>query len=146
MQLSFKKARSADFDYLLWLRKETMNPHLEKAGFSTNEENHLKALNYRFEGAKIIFLNNEVGLLKTSTGDNFIEIIQFQIAPKYQGKGLGMRIIAKLIAEAPENVDFLLLSVLKENNAKKLYEKAGFVVTEETPDSYIMRMGIDRKG
>lgn len=140
MELIFKKALQSDINYLLWLRKETMVPHLQKAGFKVNDENHYKAINYKFDGAKIIFYGNErIGLLKTFIGEDFIEIIQFQIAPEHQGKGLGNMVISKLIAEAPDTTDYLILSVLKENNARKLYEKCGFTIVGENDHSFEMR-------
>ncbi|GAA0894150.1 hypothetical protein GCM10009122_38300 [Fulvivirga kasyanovii] len=143
MELVFEKALPSDINYLLWLREETMVPHLKQAGFKVDEENHQKALSYKFEGARIIFYGNErVGLIKTSFGENYIKIIQFQIAPEHQGRGLGSKVISKLIVEAPEHIDFFILSVLKENKARKLYEKCGFVVTGENDHSFEMRLDI----
>ncbi|MBL6447905.1 GNAT family N-acetyltransferase [Fulvivirga sp. 29W222] len=143
MEFTFKKALASDIEYLLWLREETMTPHLLKAGFKVDRENHYKALNYKFEGARIIFHGDErVGLIKTSSEENFIEIIQFQIAPEFQRRGFGRKIIRELIAEAPDSIDSLFLSVLKENNARKLYEKCGFVIVGENEHSFEMRLDI----
>jgi ribosomal protein S18 acetylase RimI-like enzyme len=117
-----------------------MNSHLKKAGFNLEEVSHLKRIMYEFESAKLIYLNEKkIGLLKITENEQFIEIIQIQIEPKYQGNGIGERII-KTIIENNSMKKPILLSVLKQNNAKKLYEKIGFRIKDENEHSFIMEI------
>ncbi|UZR96159.1 GNAT family N-acetyltransferase [Chondrinema litorale] len=139
MNLTFKKATEADIDYLLWLRKETMNEHLAKSGLQVSDEEHLKRLMYQFDAASIIFYNGEqIGLLKLLESEGYKEIVQIQIEPAWQGKGLGTRVIETVIREANQTNVFLKLSVLKENKAKRLYEKLGFTTVSEDEHSFYM--------
>lgn len=140
MKLTYRKALQADTEYLLWLRKETMNEHLTTAGFEVNKENHKKGLLYKFEDAYIILLDGrKIGLLKiTEQKKDIVEIIQIQIQPDHQGQGIGQRVIKKLISEASITKSAVTLSVLKGNKAKRLYEKLGFKTVGENEHSFFM--------
>src|SRR6187431_2946479 len=138
--LSFKKAFKEDIDFLLWLRKETMVEYYLKAGKEVNEENLLSRINHYFEHAKIILLDNQkIGLLKVFENNNEIEILQIQIAPEYQNKGIGRKIIQSILQEATTNKIPVKLSVLKVNKAQTLYQNLGFVIYDEDQYSYFMK-------
>ena len=139
--MTFRKALRSDIDYLLWLRMETMEKYLIDSGIKLTREDHLARVQYQFEYAKIILLKAEkIGLLKIKENGRESEIIQIQIEPKYQGKGWGTKIIQTLIAQAQKEKKQIYLSVLKKNKAKYLYKRLGFSVTEETKDSFIMKI------
>lgn len=139
--MTFRKALRSDIDYLLWLRMETMEKHLIDSGIKLTREDHLARVQYQFEYAKIILLKAEkIGLLKIKENGRESEIIQIQIEPEYQGKGWGTKIIQTLIAQAQKEKKQIYLSVLKNNKAKYLYKRLGFSVTEETKDSFIMKI------
>lgn len=142
--LTFKKATEQDIEFLLRLRTETMVEHYLKAGKEVNEENLLSRIKYHFEYAKIIFLNNEkIGLLKVSEHDDEIEIIQIQIVPNYQNKGIGRQIIQTILQEAFSKKIPVKLSVLKVNKAQNLYKNLGFEIYDENEFSYFMIKAID---
>jgi len=142
IKLTYRKATQTDIDYLLRLRKQTMNEHLINSGMDVSEENHLKRIMYQFDNAKIIYLNaKKIGLLKVSESQNKIEIIQFQIDPKYQQKGIGQIIIKSIIKKSSKKKLPVILSVLKVNKAKRLYERIGFNIIEENENSFIMKKG-----
>lgn len=138
--LTFKKATEEDLEFLLWLRKETMVEHYIKAGKEVNEETLLSRINDHFEHAKIILLKNQkIGLLKVAEQDTEIEILQIQIAPNYQNKGIGKEIIQSILQEASAKKIPVKLSVLKVNKAQTLYQSLGFVIYNENENSYFMK-------
>ena len=140
-RISYRNCDDKDIGYLLWLRKETMNLHLDKSGFNLDDESHLKRIMYEFENAKLIYLNDKkIGLLKILENQKSIEIIQIQIEPENQGKGIGERIIKTIIENNSIKKKPIFLSVLKQNNAKKLYEKIGFRIKTEDEHSFIMEI------
>lgn len=140
LNLTYRKALHSDTEYILWLRKETMNEHLANAGFDLNEENHLKGIEYQFENAKIILHNNrKIGLLKKSESEEYIKLIQIQISPEYQGQGIGKQVIKSIIYDAFKKDKAVHLSVLKDNPAKRLYLNLGFEIIDENSHSLIMR-------
>lgn len=140
IELNYRKASLADIEYLLWLRKQTMTEHFLNSGIEVNEEYHLKRIEYQFEDAKIILLNeNPIGLLKVNENKSGFEIIQIQIDPEFQGKGIGKKIIQSIIDKASSLNLPVELSVLKNNKAKQLYISLGFKIINENEDSFIMK-------
>lgn len=138
-ELLYRKALETDIEYLLQLRKETMDEHLINSGIISNDEDQLLRINYLFDQAKIVMLNNQnVGLLKLDEKENRIEIVQIQIDPKFQKKGLGQQIIKEVIKNALAEKKELVLSVLKANPAKELYERLGFKIIDEDEFSFMM--------
>jgi ribosomal protein S18 acetylase RimI-like enzyme len=141
IEIKYKKCIKADLEYLIWLRNETMNIHLSNSGILIDQENHLNRIIYEFENAKLIYLNdNKIGLLKVIENDKNIEIIQIQIDPKFQGKGIGEKVIKELIENSSRLKKKISLSVLKKNKARNLYEKVGFKIKSENEHSYIMEL------
>jgi ribosomal protein S18 acetylase RimI-like enzyme len=140
IELTFRKCLKTDIEYLLWLRRKTMNEHLMNSGLEISEENHLNRIMYQFDQAKIILLNDKkIGLLKIAEQQQNIEIIQIQIEPLHQGKGLGKNIIKSIIEKLSDKKLSVTLSVLRGNKAKKLYEAIGFKVIAENNESFIMK-------
>ncbi len=134
------KAIKEDGDFLLNLRKQTMVEHLEKAGIYLSDEEHIARINKNFDDSYIITsIANRIGLLKFVEDDNRIEILQLQILPKHQGKGIGKQVLNKMIFKAEASNKVLFLKVLKENPAKHLYERIGFEVVGEDNHEFFMQ-------
>ncbi|MGE8534525.1 MAG: GNAT family N-acetyltransferase [Chryseobacterium sp.] len=137
--LIHRKATDNDIDYLLDLRMKTMNPHYETSGLSTDRDTTLQRVLYQFEKADIILLDNQpVGLLKVDRTFTNIEVLQLQIDPSQQGKGLGKKILSDILEEASLAGKTVSLSVLKTNKAQHLYISLGFKITGEDEYSYFM--------
>lgn len=139
LDLRYKQADETDIDFLLNLRMKTMNPHYEASGLSTDTETTLQRVLYQFEKANIIFLDNQpIGLLKVDRTFTNIEVLQLQIDPSQQGKGLGKKILEDILEEASLAGKTVSLSVLKTNKAQHLYESLGFRIVDEDQYSYFM--------
>jgi ribosomal protein S18 acetylase RimI-like enzyme len=139
MAITYTKATETDIDYLLWLRRETMGQHLKKSGISLTRDEQLLRVNYLFDQAKIVYLDNEkIGLLKLDDKENIVEIVQVQIDPIFQGKGLGRQIVASVIEKALKQNKQITLSVLKENPARELYLRMGFKIIGQDDASFNM--------
>ncbi|WP_126652054.1 GNAT family N-acetyltransferase [Chryseobacterium aureum] len=137
--LHYRQADETDIDFLLDLRIKTMNPHYESSGLSTDRETTLGRVLYQFEKANIILLDNEpIGLLKLDRTFTNIEVLQLQIDPSTQGKGLGKKILSDILEEASSAGKTVSLSVLKTNKAQHLYKSLGFTITGEDEHSYFM--------
>ena len=140
MDLTRRQAEESDVPFLLRLRRESMDRHLQASGASTSEADHLARLRYRFECAEVLLDDgNPVGLLKVSRDAKDWKVIQIQLAPSHQGQGLGAKLLRQVIAEAVAAGASLTLSVLKANPARSLYERLGFVVESESEHEYNMR-------
>ncbi|REC49668.1 GNAT family N-acetyltransferase [Chryseobacterium pennipullorum] len=139
LDLRYEKADEGDIDFLLNLRMKTMNPHYETSGLSTDRETTLQRILYKFDKANIILLDNQpIGLLKVDRTFTNIDVLQLQIDPSQQGKGLGKRILSDILEEASLAGKTVSLSVLKTNKAQHLYRSLGFKVVDEDQYSYFM--------
>ncbi|WP_228412524.1 GNAT family N-acetyltransferase [Chryseobacterium sp. G0240] len=137
--LRYEKADDTDLDFLLKLRMKTMNPHYAESHLPTDRETTLQRVLYNFDKAHIIFLHHHpIGLLKINKTDERIEVLQLQIDPDYQGKGLGRKILTHILHEASETGKTVWLSVLKTNKAQSLYSSLGFCIVGEDEHSYFM--------
>lgn len=141
MNLQYRKATENDISFLFDLRTKTMTEHYVSSHLPTDKESTLQRILYHFEKANIITLNNEpIGLLKINRAENHIEVLQIQIDPKLQGKGIGKSILKEIIEEASATKKPVRLSVLKTNKAQTLYVILGFKIIAEDQHSYMMEL------
>ncbi|WP_230411079.1 GNAT family N-acetyltransferase [Collimonas humicola] len=127
IQLEFRPATSADLPFLTALRHATMSEHLARVNAARDDAAQLARILFRFEHAQIVSIAGKpVGLLKAYREPGQWHIAQIQIAPEFQGQGLGRILVDKVLAQARREQLPTTLSVLDGNPAKKLYEAAGF--------------------
>ncbi|MCC9661941.1 MULTISPECIES: GNAT family N-acetyltransferase [Pseudoalteromonas] len=133
--IKFIKATVLDKPYLLTLRLNTMVEHLEKQGLFLSLEQHQARVAEHFEHSHLVFAEAQcVGLAKFTREQDHINLLQLQIEPTEQGKGLGTKVLHALKNEA----NVINLTVLKANPAYGLYQRAGFKTIGE--DDYEFHM------
>ncbi len=116
-----------------------MVEHLENAGIYLSEDEHKSRVDKEFDASYIIMQSDQrVGLLKCLESKNTFEIIQIQILPECQGKGIGKEVLSQLITKAKTLNKTLTLKVLKKNPAKEFYERMGFRVIAQDRYEYDM--------
>ena len=121
--IKFVSATEQDKAYLLDLRLNTMVGHLENQGLFLSLEQHQARVAEHFEHSHLVLNDGQcVGAAKFIVSDKTISLLQLQIAPKEQGKGLGTQVLDALKAQTSE----INLTVLKANPAYGLYQRAGF--------------------
>lgn len=141
MSFELIRATEADKAFLLSLRKLTMVEHLEKAGLYLSDDEHAFRLDDNYECSYlIIYSGGKVGVLKYRELADKIEIMQLQIHPESQGKGLGKMVLERVLDCSKEKHKKIELSVLKANPAKLLYERLGFSITGEDDHEFYMEL------
>ncbi len=139
MNVKYRQARDSDIKFLLNLRRNTMDEHLQKVGGCTDEQSHLNRVLYRFDAAKIVLIENSAaGLLKSYCNESGWVIVQVQVLPEYQGRGLGSKMVKGVLEQARSDDQSVSLSVLKGNPAKELYSRLGFTVVSQSEAEYKM--------
>lgn len=139
--LAFRPATEADEPFLIELRRQTMAPHERACGIVRDAEASLRRVRARFDCAQIVLLAGQpIGLLKLIRDAKHWELLQIQLAPSVQGRGLGSALLRRIVAQARAAGASLKLHVLKSNPARKLYERHGFVVIAESEHAYEMRL------
>lgn len=139
--LTLRPATESDIPFLLELRRQTMSTHLAASGVVASDADHLRRVRVAFQYAAVVLYADEpIGLFKVVREDRQWELVQVQLAPSVQGKGVGARLVRTLVEEARSKGASLRLSVLKANPAKRLYERLGFVVVAEKANAYEMAL------
>lgn len=138
--IHFRKATKEDTKFLLELRKASMTDHLEKAGITLSDEQHMDRINEFYGDSYILHtVGYLIGLIKFSIRGDRIHIRQFQIMPSFHGKGIGSNVLRTLKQKAAERKLPITLNVLLNNPAKRLYLRHGFIVENQNKLEYQMR-------
>ena len=82
----------------------------------------------------------DVGAISVVRHPDFIQLNQLFILPRYQNKGIGTSLVRELASEAQQTGMPLRLRVLKNNPARRLYERLGFRVSSITPEHVYMEL------
>lgn len=132
LNLSTRPAILADEPFLMRLRRLTMDEHIERVGRAVDDAAHRARVMVNFDAAKIVCLDGEpIGLLKDYRGDEEWVLVQIQLLPEHQGKGIGEQLIRTVLAQAEAAGLPVALSVLRGNPARRLYERLGFSEVEK---------------
>lgn len=135
-----RPATEADLPFLLDLRRQTMEPHHAAMGIVQSADEQEARVRSHFDAAQVVECGGErVGLWKVLRDPAGWRLVQVQIVPAHQRAGVGSMLVASLVAEGRAAGVPVVLSVLKRNPARRLYERHGFVVVDEDGLSYRMR-------
>jgi ribosomal protein S18 acetylase RimI-like enzyme len=143
MDYTLRPATDADFNFLYNLNKATMKDVVDQVwGWNEAFQQAYFKEHFNTAGASIIVVRGkDVGGLQYEEAPQSITLVELQVLPEYQGKGLGTAILKHLINEAKASRKDILLQVLKPNiRARRLYERNGFTSYAETETHYQMRI------
>lgn len=138
--LTLRQAIPADEAFLFALRKATMTGHLTRVGEPADDAAHRARLLHRYDAAQVICLDGvPAGLLKAHRTDAEWVVVQIQISPALQGRGIGERALRVVLRAAEADALPVTLKVLKGNPAKRLYDRLGFEIVGEDETQFHMR-------
>jgi ribosomal protein S18 acetylase RimI-like enzyme len=130
-EFSLRSASEHDIELLWALRQLTMKPHIQKS-YGWNNDEEYEYAKERLMCTRIIHINGlDIGIIKIVDLPDHFHLQQIQIHPDWSNRGIGSTVITDLIHEAQQKAKPVRLHVLKNNPAKDLYERLGFVVIEE---------------
>jgi ribosomal protein S18 acetylase RimI-like enzyme len=149
--VSLRSASDADASFLEMVYADSRREELASLGWSREQENAFfkmqfelqsRAYKMQFPDADfhIVELENKpVGRLIVWRSEKEVRLVDVSVLSEFRNRGIGSLLIEKLKSEIGSN-RVLLLRVLKTNSgAKRLYERYGFVVTEETDLHFTMQ-------
>jgi GNAT superfamily N-acetyltransferase len=148
MQISLRPAIGEDYDLLWWLHCVTMRPYVEKT-WGWDEQWQARYFRDHFDPTtrQVIEGDGEsIGCISVERREDCIFLTALEIAPDYQSRGIGTKLIQALCDEADDRSVPVELQVLKVNPARRLYEWLGFAVVGETETHYLMRRSLERVG
>ncbi len=129
------------FDFALSLYLRTMQSYTA-ALMTWDEQKQREAFQaqWRPQDARIVRLGEaDIGWLQVETAEAEIWLRSFYIAPEHQRRGVGSEVLRRLIEEQAASRKPLALAVLKNNPARRLYERFGFSVIGEDGVKLLMR-------
>jgi ribosomal protein S18 acetylase RimI-like enzyme len=139
--LSRRPATHDDVPYLLQLRLRTLAVQLAQSGEVVSAEQHLARLMDEYHLAEVVLDQGApVGMVKVQRGRERWTIVQLQVSPERQGRGIGTWLLREIIREAAEAGTGLALFVYRDNPAKRLYASLGFVIAGGTDSEDYMRL------
>jgi ribosomal protein S18 acetylase RimI-like enzyme len=140
-QLSLRPATQKDYDFLWWLHRATMRQYVEKTwGWDEAWQSQFFQEHFDPTTREIVESNGvPIGCITVERSEGLIFLAAIEIAPDYQNRGIGTKLIRALLDEANDRGVSVELSVLKVNPARRLYERLGFAIVGETETHYLMR-------
>ena len=133
-----------DYAWLWALKQQTMRIHVERTWGVWDEGVQEIFFRQGFfpEQLRIIVAEGrDAGLLQVDRPGHEIFLQRIELAPEFQGRGLGAAVVQALTAEARAARLPLRLQVLKVNPAQRLYARLGLRIVGETATH--LRMQLD---
>lgn len=143
--LDRRLATEEDAAFLLHLYHCNRAAELMMFGFSAEHQLQFVQMQFRarafhyahaYPGAQdqILQLNQQnVGRLLLHSSASTITLLDIGLLPEYCGRGIGSQVLTELIADADRGSKAIELHVEPQSRAKKLYQRLGFLVTQELP-------------
>ena len=136
-----RPASGEDLEWLIELRLATMAGYLDAVGIEVSADDHRDRVLQDFDAIKIVqYDQRDIGMIKLVKKTHVWNLIQIQILPTLQRQGIASQLISQIIADAKVSSNPVTLSVLKNNPARKLYERQGFCVVKENDHSFHMEI------
>jgi len=139
----FSPAKADDLEALTELRLAVMAPSFHRIGRVNPERARAWfAETYRPETTRLIEVEGQaagcVAFYATEPGT--LKLEHFYLDPAWQGRGLGTAVLDVLLGEADAAGARVVLTVLRESDARRLYDRRGFVETgRDDLDVYMAR-------
>ena len=136
---NLRDATNDDIEFIFQLRIQTMKKDFDNT-FGWHEGEQWKRASDEIQHAKIIMMNQtDIGVIKVIPKIKELHLHQMQILPEYQGRGIGSKLVSRVLDRAGNKKIPVTLFVLKGAAAKRIYDRFGFSVTNEYENNYMMR-------
>jgi ribosomal protein S18 acetylase RimI-like enzyme len=138
---SLRPATDNDYEFLYQLHLATIKPAVEATwGWDEIFQQERFRSHWDPTQRQIIQVNGiDIGTITLQQRETTVFLALIEVAPDYQGQGIGTALIREVISEAHQRGLTVELQVLKANvPARQLYERIGFRITEEQAERYVM--------
>ena len=132
--IQMRPAKPEDLDFAWDLYRRLMKPLAEEL-LAWNDERQKAVVEPEIENGQasiIVVTGRQAGWLHVRETPRSVELCQIYILPELQNLGIGSLLLARLIEKTKRQGKTLTLEIMKNNRAKALYERLGFVQTGES--------------
>jgi ribosomal protein S18 acetylase RimI-like enzyme len=131
----------ADMPRLYEIHRAALGPYVE---VTWGWDEGFQASEFRRRGKvgkwQVIDVDGQIaGFIEVDEQSDRIVLNTIELAPEYQGRGMGTKLVSELLSRARKRHLPVQLRVLKCNPARALYERLGFRVAGETETHILMR-------
>ena len=149
MEIEFRQCKYNDIDFILKLKELCLKLYVEKIygwDFNIQKEKTIQELERHIDDIKIIMVNEQdIGITTFYEEDDVYIVGLIMIHPKYQNQGIATNIIKNYINIANDENKKIIIKTYKENPARRLYERLGFVKCNEDNTHVHMMIAFDDK-
>ena len=141
MDYYLRPATAVDREWLWQTKSRCMREYIEQTWGTWDEDAQRASFTDRFELGEINIIvsgGRDVGFIAALNEPTAIQLFNIMIAPEFQNQGVGTAVLQHLQAVARALGVPIRLQVLMVNPARKLYDRLGFTLTEETPTHFRM--------
>ncbi len=140
-QIILRQAKAEHFDFALRLYLSTMKPYVQElVTWDEQEQRATFAAQWKLDEVSIISVEgNDVGWFQVAELPAEIRLQKFYVSPQYQRSGIGSEVLGNLPVTWRSTGKKIVLRVLKNNPARRLYERLGFAVTADDGVTFRMR-------
>ncbi len=140
-RIELRQATAEHYDFALQLYLQTLGPYMrELIVWDEAEQRAIFATQWKREEVKIISVDGrDAGWLQVAELPTEIRLQKFFVSPPWQRSGIGSEVLDNLLATWRPTGKKIVLRVLKNNSARRLYERHGFSVTADAGIVYRMR-------
>jgi GNAT superfamily N-acetyltransferase len=136
-----RPAQPEDFAFCQHITHETMRGIIEQLfGWDEARQAETFASQWRLAETRIITCAGvDAGWLQTRPAEDSVFLGQLYLDGRFQGRGIGTRVVQIVIEEAKRDRKAVTLGVVKINPARRLYERLGFIITHDDEHKFYMR-------
>jgi ribosomal protein S18 acetylase RimI-like enzyme len=129
-----------DRDFAFHVTEATMRTYVEQAfgHWDANDQRRRSDENDHSICRLIMVDGVRAGILVVDDRPDEIFLARVFVLPAFQRHGIGSTVIRSLMARADSEKKPLRLRVLCVNPARRLYDRLGFAVTQQTPERFYM--------
>jgi GNAT superfamily N-acetyltransferase len=128
----FEYCRRLYFDEMRWIIEEL---RLDRTAQETSFRQQWNSTQVRI----IVLDGSDVGWVQTIRKNEELFVAQMFVDGRFQRKGIGTKVMKRLISEATAFNLAVRLNVVRINPARRLYERLGFRVTHEDHRKFYMK-------
>jgi len=137
MRIDFRQITNNDLEFLWKLHNLALKDYVAQT-WDWDEDWQRLDFTEKFnpaDGKIIVVVGVDAGFWRTIERETETLLVSIRILPEFQNRGIGTKIIKNLLNESKNPVR---LQVLKVNPARRLYEKLGFEIFDETETHFKM--------
>ncbi len=135
MELTKRPATEKDKKFIYSLNRAAYQDVVTRQFGEWNEDWQRDYFEKKWERANYQIIMKDgfaIGVIWVTGKNDHIALNEIQLLPEFQDKGIGSTLMLRELENAREKNLPIRLRMLKENRARSLYERLGFILYDET--------------